>query len=132
MDNTAVTKQEQKGELSTPERTRGGVAFTPRVDILETDAKLLLYADLPGVRPEDLDIRFENGELILLGKCSARNNNANHLLTEYGVGDFYRVFSISEAIDGSGIDASLKNGVLTVQLPKTEKAKPKRISVKAD
>lgn len=131
MANTAVAKQEQETEVTTPERTRGGVAFTPRVDILETADELLLYADLPGVRPDDLDVRFENGELILHGKCQARNENANFLLTEYGVGDFYRAFSISEAIDASRIDAGLKNGVLTVHLPKTEKARPKRIAVKA-
>ena len=132
MANTAVTKREQQNELATPERTRGGVAFTPRVDIVETADELLLYADLPGVRSEDLDVRFENGELILYGKCCVRNENANFLLTEYSVGDFYRAFSIGETIDSSRIDANLKNGVLTVHLPKTEKAKPKRIAVKAD
>jgi HSP20 family protein len=132
MANTAVTKREQQNDFATSERTRGGVAFTPRVDIVETADELLLYADLPGVRSEDLDVRFENGELILYGKCCARHENANFLLTEYGVGDFYRAFSIGETIDSSRIDASLKNGVLTVHLPKTEKAKPKRIAVKAD
>jgi HSP20 family protein len=132
MANTAVVKQEQQGEVAALERTRGGVAFTPRVDIVETADGLLLYADLPGVRSDDLDVRFENGEMILYGKCSTRNENANFLLTEYGVGDFYRAFSIGETIDSSRIDANLKNGVLTVHLPKTEKAKPKRIAVKAD
>jgi HSP20 family molecular chaperone IbpA len=132
MANTAVVKQEQKGELATAERTRGGVAFTPRVDILETADELLLHADLPGVQPNDLDVRFENGELIVHGKCSPRKENANCLLMEYGVGDFYRAFSISESIDASRIDAKLQNGVLTVHLPKTEKAKPKRIAVKSE
>lgn len=132
MANTVVAKQEQAGELATPERTRGGVAFTPRVDILETADELLLYADLPRVRPHDLDVRFENGELVVHGKCAAREESANYLLTEFGVGDFYRVFSISESIDASRIDAKLKNGVLTVHLPKAERAKPKRITVKAE
>jgi len=131
MANTAVIKQEQKGE-ATPERTRGGMAFTPRVDILETKDELLLYADLPGVRPEELDIRFENGELIVHGKCAGRNEDANFLMAEYGVGDFYRAFSISESIDASRIDAAMKGGVLTVHLPKTEKVKPRRVAVKAE
>jgi len=132
MANTAVAKQEQNNDIATPERIRGGVAFTPRIDIVENADELLLFADLPGVRPDDLDVRFENGELVLHGKCAARNENVNFLLNEYGVGDFYRTFSISEAIDSSRIAAELKNGVLTVHLPKTEKVKPKRISVKAD
>lgn len=132
MANTVLAKQEQKSELASPERTRGGVTFTPRVDIVETADELLLYADMPGVRPDDLDVQFENGELILHGKCSPRNEDANFLLTEFGVGDFYRAFSICEAIDASRIDAGLKCGVLTVHLPKTEKAKPKRIAVKAE
>jgi HSP20 family protein len=132
MANTAAAKHEIKAELATPERTRGGVAFTPRVDIVETSDELLLYADLPGVRPDDLDVRFENGELIVHGKCAPRNENANFLLAEYGLGDFYRAFSISESIDASRIVANLKHGVLTVHLPKTEKAKPKRIAIKAE
>jgi HSP20 family molecular chaperone IbpA len=132
MAHTSVAKQEQGKEVGAPERTRGGVTFTPRVDIVETSDELLLYADLPGVQPADLDIRFENGELVLLGKCGARHENANFLLNEYGVGDFYRAFAISETIDSGRIAAELKNGVLTVHLPKTERAKPKRISVKAD
>lgn len=132
MANTAVTKREQQNELSTSERIREGVAFTPRVDILETENELLLHADLPGVWPDDLDVRFENGELILQGKCRTRQGGATFLLNEYGVGDFYRAFSISESIDASCVNASLKNGVLTVHLPKTEKAKPKRIAVKSE
>jgi HSP20 family molecular chaperone IbpA len=131
MANTPIPKQELQ-EVATPERTRSGLTFTPRVDIVETDNELLLLADLPGVRSDDLDIRFENGELVLLGKCAARNENVDFMLNEYGVGDFYRAFAISETIDSTRIAAELKNGVLTVHLPKTERAKPKRIAVKAN
>ena len=132
MTNTAMVKQEQSNELATPERTRETQAFTPRVDIVETADELLLYADLPGVRPADLDVRFENGELVVHGKCGPRNEYVDFMLTEYGVGDFYRAFSIDESVDASRIEASLTNGVLALRLPKTEKAKPKRIAVKAE
>lgn len=132
MANTAVLKEEQAGNGAAPERTRGGLTFTPRVDIVETELELLLYADLPGVPAEDVDIRFEKGELVLHGRCAPRHEGVNLRFSEYGVGDFYRAFSISEAVDPTKIAASLKDGVLTLRLPKTEKAKPKRISVKAE
>src|SRR5688572_6760646 len=114
MAKTAMAKREQSNELATPEWTRENLAFTPRMDIFETADELRLNADLPGVQPADLDVRFENGELVVHGKCAARNEGANYLLTEYGVGDFYRSFSISESVDASRIDARLTNGVLTL------------------
>jgi HSP20 family molecular chaperone IbpA len=132
MNNTAMVKQGQNNDVTTAERTRNNAAYTPRVDILETADELLLYADLPGVQPAVLDVRFENGELIVHGRCAPRHQDANFLLTEYGVGDFYRAFSIDESVDASRIDAQVTNGVLTVHLPKTEKAKPKRITVKTE
>ncbi|MBI3410872.1 MAG: Hsp20/alpha crystallin family protein [Planctomycetes bacterium] len=97
---------------------------------METDEESLLLADLPGVKPEDVDLRFENGELIIDGRCAPRHAGANYLLSEYGVGDFYRTFSISERIDWQKIAAELINGVLTIHLPRAEAVKPKKITVK--
>jgi HSP20 family protein len=102
------------------------------VDIVEMADELVLHADVPGVQLESLDVRFENGELLLHGKCPTRNENVNFLMNEFGVGDFYRTFAISETIDPSRISAVLKDGVLTLHLPKTERTKAKRIAVKAD
>jgi HSP20 family protein len=99
---------------------------------METEEESLLLADLPGVKPEDVDVRFDNGELIIDGRCAPRHEGANYLLSEYGVGDFYRAFSISEHIDWQKISAELKNGVLTVHLPKAETVKPKKITVKCE
>ena len=120
-----------RAEQTTPESTWGGTYFTPRVDIFETADELTLLADLPGVRSEDLDLRYENGELLLHGKVAPRHSGAQMWLNEYEIGDFYRAFSINESIDSSRISAACKNGVLTVHLPKTERAKPKQIAVKA-
>jgi HSP20 family molecular chaperone IbpA len=114
-----------------PEATRGQ-CFTPRVDILETAEELLLLADLPGVRTEDLELHFEKGELLLHGKCPQRQPGAQFLLNEYGIGDFYRAFAISEEIDASRISAELKQGVLTVHLPKSDAVKPRKIQVKSE
>lgn len=118
------------GDKSTPESTRG-VTFSPRVDIFENDQELTLQADLPGVRSQDVDLRYENGELILQAKAQSRHRDQEFVLQEYEEGDFYRVFRIHESIDGSRIEAECKNGVLTVHLPKVDAVKPKQISVKA-
>jgi HSP20 family protein len=125
-----IAKREHRGELATPEPVRT-VTYSPRVDVVETPDELTVYADLPGVRPEDLDIRFENGELTIHAKVQPRYEKGEFLLQEYGVGDFYRTFTISEEIDSDKITAELKQGVLVLHLPKREAVKPKRITVKA-
>jgi HSP20 family molecular chaperone IbpA len=101
------------------------------VDIFEKEDELLLYADVPGVKQEDVDLHFEKGELLLHSRCARRHPEANMLLEEYGVGDFYRAFTISKQIDADKIHASLQNDVLTVHLPKRESLKPRKISVSA-
>lgn len=114
------------------ERTRGGNCYSPRFDIVETADELTLYGDLPGVKPEDLEVRFENQELVIHGKAAPRaEGQPRYWEREYGVGDFYRAFAISEGVDSSRIHAELKNGVLTLHLPKPEAIKPRRIQVNA-
>jgi HSP20 family protein len=127
--NSPAIKKEERTELAEPDVTLA-LCFTPRVDIMESEEESLLLADLPGVKPEDVDVRFDNGELIIDGRCAPRHQGANYLLSEYGVGDFYRAFTISEQIDWQKISAELKNGVLTVHLPKAETVKPRKITVK--
>jgi HSP20 family protein len=117
-------------ESRTPEATRGSNYFSPPVDIFENDKELTLYADLPGVRPEDVDLKYERGELILHGRVQPRQHPGHLLLGEYQEGDFYRVFQIHESIDSARIAAECKNGVLIVHLPKVEAARPRQITVK--
>jgi HSP20 family protein len=121
-----------KNEVSAaqPEPTYGARHFTPRVDILETDQELLLFAEMPGVPPDAVDLRYENSELVLRGKVQPKADNRPMLLNEYDEGDFYRVFRIDETIDPTKITAESKNGVLTVHLPKTEAVRPRQIAVK--
>lgn len=119
-------------ETNERERTHEGVLYTPRFDILENQDELVLFGDLPGVTKDALDVRFEKNELTIYGRVAPRQENAQCLYGEYGVGDFYRVFAVGEAIDSAGISAELKNGVLTVHLPKSEAVKPRRIEVKAE
>ena len=117
-------------EATRGEATRDSKFFAPRVDIYETDAELLLFADLPGVDPENVDLRYERGELILQGKMPARSHPGRLVLAEYEDGDFYRVFQIHESIDASKIEAEYKNGVLVVHLPKQEAVKPRQVQIR--
>jgi len=129
-ENTAV--QTRNGNVATERPMAGTRIFTPRVDIVENEAGVLLYADLPGVRPEDVDLRFEQGELTLVGRVQPRPTSGRILFGEYEVGDFQRVFQVPDTIDAGKIDAEFKNGVLVVRLPKQEVAKPKQVQVRVN
>jgi len=116
---------------SETERTRTGNVYRPLVDILEDKDELILVADLPGARSDSIDINFEDGELTIQGKVEPRYQpDQQFLLVEYGIGDFYRTFRVSEQIDSSRIHATYADGVLTVHLPKVEAAKPRKIEVR--
>jgi HSP20 family protein len=128
--NAVVTKEASEATLAEP--TWSGTYYTPRVDVCEDDNELVFLSDMPGCKPNDLDIRFENGELTLYGKAGPRQENANFRMLEYGVGDFYRSFTIESEIDPNRIAAEYKLGVLTVHLPKKEEVKPRRIQIKAE
>ncbi|HOB73972.1 MAG TPA: Hsp20/alpha crystallin family protein [Phycisphaerae bacterium] len=122
----------REGAMTQPEYIRGGRVYSPGVDIIELENELLLVADVPGARPEDVEIDYEQGMLTLHARVEPRRKgeDLDWLLYEYGVGDYYRSFQIGEAIDASKIEAEFKNGVLTVHLPKTEAARPRKIQVK--
>lgn len=126
MSDTAV--KTAAGDLSHTEVTRG-LVFTPRVDILETEHELVMFADMPGVKQGGVDVRFENDELTIHGRRIADGRQAFHL-RESEPGDYFRSFRIAERLDGDKIRAELKNGVLSLHLPKAEAAKPRKIAVK--
>ncbi|HVS38001.1 MAG TPA: Hsp20/alpha crystallin family protein [Gemmataceae bacterium] len=130
MANVSTTPTKDRADLAHTEATRGGLHFSPRVDIVETDKELALFADVPGVRPQDVDLRYENGELHVHGRVQPRAQSKDLLLQEYEEGDFYRAFTIHESIDASRISAECKNGVLIVHLPKVEAVQPRQIAVK--
>jgi len=132
MANITNVPTKDRTEVAQPEVTRGGVHFTPRVDIYETDKELTLFAEVPGVRPEDVDLHYEKGELVLYGRVQGQHGEQPMLLQEYDEGDFYRAFAIHESIDNNRIAAECKNGVLTVHLPKTEAARPRQIAVRGE
>jgi HSP20 family protein len=129
VENTLPTTPTD-AEVAGVERTRGDQFYRPNVDILEKADELVLVADLPGVNVNEVDIRFEQGELTIHGRTKPRyEGNAKFLLNEYGVGDFYRTFRISDQVDGSRIHANYHDGVLALHLPKVEAVKPRKIAV---
>jgi len=130
MADIANAATKGRAEESRAESTRGA-AFTPRVDIVETDNELTLFADLPGVRPDDVELRYEQGELLLHGRVQRRAAEGRRLLLqEYEDGDFFRAFTIHESIDSTRISAECKNGVVVVHLPKAEAVRPRQIPVR--
>ena len=123
--NNSVNNSAKSGA----EPVRGGRTVAPRVDIFETDKDLVMYADVPGVAPGGVDLRFEDGELVLTAKVTAQDGEP--VVREFEPVDFYRVFRVHETLDASKIEAELKNGVLTVRLPKEAKHQPRQVTVKS-
>ncbi len=103
--------------------------LTPAVDIYETDDALVVVADMPGVGKEDVDVRLEDDVLSIMGKVS-HPQRANPTYEEYGLLNYHREFRLDEEVDRENIKAELKQGVLTLTLPKKEAAKPRQIEVK--
>jgi len=129
MSTNAV--QEQAAQpAARPEPTRSRPVYRPLVDIVERSDELLIYADMPGVNPDDVAINFQDGSLTIHGQIKPRQvDDTRYLLNEYGVGDFYRDFRVSEAVDASQISAEYTDGVLIVHLPKVEAVKPRTIKL---
>ncbi|MCE5303041.1 MAG: Hsp20/alpha crystallin family protein [Planctomycetaceae bacterium] len=112
------------------ERTRSGCCYRPNVDILERDGDLYVVADVPGARSDSIDVKFEDGTLEIRAAVEpTASEGRSCLLQEYGVGDYYRSFQVSEAIDAGKITAEYADGVLTLRLPKAEAMKPRKITV---
>lgn len=130
-DNMQNENQELRTQCENSEQTYQRT-FSPRFDIWEGDGELILYGDLPGVHADDLDIHFENRQLTIHGKVGRFCKGNKYIYSEYEVGDFHRTFAIGEAINSEGISAGMRDGVLTLHLPKSEEAKPLRIEVKAN
>ncbi len=132
-ETTIEKAGKREGTTAQPERIRGGRVYSPNVDIVENENELLLVADVPGAKPDGVDINYEQGLLTLHARVEPRlqEEQGRFLLSEYGIGDYYRSFQIGEGIDSSKIEAEMKDGVLTVHLPKAEAAKPRKVQVKA-
>jgi len=125
-------KSLEKSAPRAPEQTYHGPVYSPAVDIFETDDRIALLADMPGVKAKDLKIDLRDSVLTLSGRVEASPpEKESNVLCEYESGTYFRQFTLSEMIDQAKIDAKLTDGVLRLELPKAERAKPRQITVKA-
>ena len=131
--NTMEVTRKRENTPAQAEHTRGGRVYSPNVDIVEADNELLLIADVPGARSDQVDINYERGLLTLHVRVEPRQSETDteFLFREYGVGDYHRCFEIGEGVDAQKIEAELHDGVLVVHLPKAEAIRPRKIQVKA-
>lgn len=128
-----IQKVEQSGPSGMPEQTRTGTVYSPTVDIFETEAAITVLADMPGVKAADLNIDLRDNVLTLTGRPAGEaNTNESWVFREFESGVFFRQFTLAESIDQAKIDARLSDGVLRLELPKVEKARPRQIAIRSE
>ena len=115
----------------TPERLDNAVWYAPAADILEDHDGFTLWLDMPGVLPADVDITFDDGVLQVEGKSAAAadTTDRHYLVQEYEAGSYGRSFSIRTPVDADGIKGELKDGTLSIRVPKAAQAKARKIVV---
>lgn len=107
------------------------IVYRPRVDIVELGNEFRIDAEMPGVAKEDVELHFEKGTLSIRGKVASRGNpDRAYDVREYGIGDFEREFRLGDGIDHEAIEAVLKDGILTVRLPKAHATLPRKIEIR--
>ncbi len=127
----AVHKQESATPNGT-ERTKARKVYVPAVDILETDHSLLLVSEMPGVDEGGVDVTIEKNVLTIKGTVGDQVPEGYRLsYEEYGIGDYERSFTLPNEIDRDGVNATIKNGVLKLTLPKVKQAATRKVAVTA-
>lgn len=118
-------------ERSGDDSTVATCAWVPSVDIKEDNQQFLIEADIPGVKPKDIDISMENSVLTIKGErhLENREEGRNYQRVERTHGSFYRRFTLPDTADPEKVSASGKNGVLQIAIPKRELAQPRKITI---
>ncbi|MBV9732429.1 MAG: Hsp20/alpha crystallin family protein [Verrucomicrobia bacterium] len=119
----------QENQRSGQPATEHTAYVTPYVDIETADSGYVLYAEMPGVSREGIRITVEDGELVLVGQRQASSESAEPLHREMRQLSYRRVYELDPSIDANKISARIDRGILTVNLPKAEKLKPRRITL---
>ncbi len=132
MGDLAALEFDRLNRLFSDLHSEGTRAWVPAVDIYETEGdELVIKAELPDVKKEDINVAFENGVLTVSGERrqeeSVEKGQVRRLERRYGA--FARAFTLPDFVDASAIAAVYKDGVLTIRLPRREESKPKQISV---
>jgi HSP20 family protein len=105
--------------------------WTPRVDIKEEDKRFVIYADIPGVDPQDIEVHMDKGILSIKGErqSETKEQTAKFTRVERTHGSFYRRFALPDSADADGISATGRNGVLEISIPKKPETTPRRITI---
>jgi len=122
-------KEQQLSTESRPQSAQSRRFATPLVDIESTQDGYVLYAEMPGVSKDGIEVTVENGDLLIVGHRRPLEVSGEPLYRESRLYDFRRVYELDPSIDTSRISARIENGLLIVNLPKAEKVKPRRIEV---
>lgn len=122
-------KEQQLSTESRPQSAQSRRFATPLVDIESTEDGYVLYAEMPGVSKDGIEVTVENGDLLIVGHRRPLEVSGEPLYRESRLYDFRRVYELDPSIDTSRISARIENGLLIVNLPKAEKVKPRRIEV---
>lgn len=122
-------KEITKTETNTPERVSKRAVVSPAVDIFENDDEVLVVADIPGATTDGLNINFDKDQLFIEATTTPWTESTKPLFREFGVVDYRRGFELAPGIDVEKIKAELKNGVLSIHLPKSAAIKPRRIQI---
>ncbi|MFH0824154.1 MAG: Hsp20/alpha crystallin family protein [Pseudomonadota bacterium] len=131
-DQEITVAEKPEVDPSAGEFTREGVYFTPAVDIYETEKELVMLVDMPGVEGSTVEVDLKDDVLSLIGRVPGDDVGGEDLLTEYRSGNYFRTFRLTEVVDQAGISAAMKDGVLTLTLPKAQKAVPRKIPISGD
>jgi HSP20 family molecular chaperone IbpA len=130
MANQELQVQHKREVEKKRESTVPVLDFLPVTDIFETEQALTVVLEMPGVGKESVEIDLENDVITITGRIdSSKYEGLQPLYTEYNIGNYSRSFQISSKIEQEGIKAELTDGVMTLVLPKAERAIPRRISV---
>ena len=130
MDRSHELAVREKQEVAGEEKTIPGRFFVPATDVYETDDGLTLVMEMPGVSRDNLDVSLEEGVLRVEGRLDpSRYAGHDPVYTEYNIGHYARSFSLSDKIDQEKIAAKLEDGVLTLTLPRSPAAQPRRITI---
>ena len=131
--STQVTKTQNAlpPQMQEPQAQQQEKQFhQPPVDISEREGEFVIEADMPGMREENIDVQFHQGELTILGKSDVPEQaQENYRFRQFETMDFLRTFRIGESVNAANISAQYADGVLTVRLPKAEALKPRKIEV---
>ncbi len=131
-DQIMENQKEEVTKTEETERTRDRQVYIPRADIYETEDAIIIQADVPGANENSLDIMLEKNVLTINASVQPEQPEGYSLIyQEYGVGDYERSFILSSQVDRAKIEASVKDGVLRLELPKAAEAQARKISVRA-